>query len=70
MIARNIAVLSSSDPRGFPLPLNHDVNAHDLSSNQLFTLKIVSLVAGSVSIFSVLIVSYWFIRMRRRFRHE
>lgn len=63
-------MMTSPDPGGFPHKFIEDINAHDLSSDQLFTLKIVSLVAGSVSIASVLIVSYWFIRMRRRFRHE
>lgn len=47
-----------------------DVSARDLTCNQLFTLKIVSLVIGAVSIASVLQASYWFARMRRGFRHE
>lgn len=43
---------------------------HGLSNNQLFALKITSLVAGSISVVSVLVSSYWFVRMRRSFRHE
>ena len=45
-------------------------NPHHLSRDQLFALKITSLVGGSLSVASVLVASYWFVRMRRSFRHE
>jgi hypothetical protein len=43
---------------------------HHLTKDQLFALKIASLTGGSLSIVSLLVASYWFVRMRRSFRHE
>jgi G protein-coupled receptor GPR1 len=41
-----------------------------LDSTQLHTLKLVSLCLASVSVASALLTFYWFIRIRRSFRHE
>jgi len=41
-----------------------------LDSTQLYTLKLVSLCLASVSVTSAILAFYWFIRIRRSFRHE
>lgn len=46
-----------------------DINSHDLTSEQLLTLQLVSLCVGALSVTSVLLASYWIVRMRRTFRH-
>lgn len=60
----------SPDPGGFPHALIDDVNAHRLSSRQLFILKLVSVIAGSISVVSAVSVLCFFFHMRRRFRHK
>lgn len=60
----------SPDHGGFPHPLIDDMNSHHLSSRQLFTLKLVSIIAGSISVVSALSVLGFFFHMRRRFRHK
>lgn len=41
-----------------------------LSDGQVDALKLVSLCFSSVSVFMALVTFYWFLRMRRSFRHE
>jgi G protein-coupled receptor GPR1 len=41
-----------------------------LDSTQLRTLKLVSLCLASLSVVSAILAFYWFIRIRRSFRHE
>lgn len=40
------------------------------SPNELFDLKSVCLAVASVSLFCTVFSFYWFLRMRRSFRHE
>jgi hypothetical protein len=65
---------------GFPAQVsifNH-VAARDAAGNlprgldgaQIRTLELVSLCLASVSVASSLLAFYWFIRIRRSFRHE
>lgn len=41
-----------------------------LSGSQARILRLVSLSFSSISIFMALVTFYWFLRMRRSFRHE
>lgn len=43
---------------------------HGLTTSQLKTLKLVSLSVACISISSALVAFYWFVRIRRSFRHE
>lgn len=43
---------------------------HHLSKDQLFALNVASLAGGSLSVISILVASYWFVRTRRSFRHD
>jgi hypothetical protein len=47
-----------------------DGNLHRLSQHQLHALKITSLVASIFSVAAAFVTLYWFIHMRRSFRHE
>ena len=41
-----------------------------LSKNQIEALKLISLGISAMSISMALVTFYWFLRMRRSFRHE
>lgn len=50
--------------------VGRDVAVDDRPQNTLHVLTILSLVFASISVASTLSTLYWFIKMRKSFRHE
>ncbi|KAI5805127.1 G protein-coupled glucose receptor regulating Gpa2-domain-containing protein [Geopyxis carbonaria] len=49
----------------------HDGNERPLlTGEQLYTLRAIAIAAACISIVSGLVVGYWFVRMKRSFRHH
>lgn len=42
----------------------------DYTHGQFMAINIISLCLGSISVASAVLAFYWFVRMRRNFRHE
>ena len=47
-----------------------DYEGPDFTNRELFVLRTIAIVAASISLTSGLLVGYWFIRMKRSFRHQ
>jgi G protein-coupled receptor GPR1 len=55
-------------PRGLG---THNMTADNaLTTSQSNTLQILALVFATISISSAILAFYWFVKMRRSFRHE
>lgn len=45
-------------------------NSPILTSQELYILRVIALVAASISLISGFVVGWWFVRMKRSFRHQ
>lgn len=41
-----------------------------LTGQELYTVRVIALVSASASIVSGVVVGWWFVRMKRSFRHQ
>ena len=52
-------------------PVNGDKTAGaGFSASQIYAFQLVALICSSISLVMTVITFYWFLTMRRRFRHQ
>ena len=56
--------------RDSQMDLDHNYNVEGLTEYQLHVVRSVTLSVSCLSVVSALLASYFFLRMRRNFRHE
>jgi len=66
LVRQTAFAITSKSASGSKLVLRDDEEKQKL----IFTLTAISLTIGSVSVVSTLATLYWFIKMKRTFRHE
>ena len=50
--------------------MDQDFDEPFMTPNQLLILRSIAITSASISLTSGLLVGYWFIRMKRSFRHQ